>query len=72
LQHIVPDVWEIVLVVWIVVIPSSVALLTALAARRRAARLRGSVYGATDQPGQLLRLAVRTRQVERMRAADRA
>ena len=67
-----PDVWEIVLLVWIVVIPASVALLTALAARRRAARLRGSVYGASDQPGQLLRLAVRTRQVERIGAADRA
>jgi hypothetical protein len=65
-------VWEIVLLVWIVVIPASVALLTALAARRRAARLRGSVYGAGDQPGQLIRLAVRTREVEHMRAADRA
>jgi hypothetical protein len=72
LPHIVPDVWEIVLLVWIVVIPASVALLTALAARRRAARLRGSVYGATDQPGQLLRLAVHARQVEGMRTADRA
>jgi beta-lactamase regulating signal transducer with metallopeptidase domain len=68
----VPEVWEIVLLVWIVVIPASVALLTALAARRRAARLRGSVYGASDQPGQLLRLVVRTREVEHMRAADRA
>jgi hypothetical protein len=68
----VPEVWQIVLLVWIVVIPASVTLLTALAARRRAARMRGSVYGASDQPGQLIRLAVRTREVEHMRAADRA
>jgi hypothetical protein len=62
------EVWEIVLLVWIVVIPASVAMLTALAARRRAARVRGSVYGATDQPGQLLRLAVQTRRGERAAA----
>src|SRR4051812_3050535 len=66
--HVVPEVWEIVLLVWIVVIPASVALLTALAARRRAARLRGSVYGATDQPGQLLRLAVSSRGLDRLQA----
>jgi hypothetical protein len=66
--HVVPEVWEIALLVWIVVIPASVALLTALAARRRAARLRGSVYGATDQPGQLLRLAVHTRRLEQLKA----
>jgi hypothetical protein len=63
----VPEVWEIVLLVWIVVIPASVALLTALAARRRAARLRGSVYGAMDQPGQLLRLAVHARRLEQLK-----
>src|SRR3954468_3545466 len=67
--HVVPEVWEIVLLVWIVVIPASVALLTALAARRRAARLRGSVYGATDQPGELLRLAMYMRRAERAQAA---
>jgi hypothetical protein len=67
----VPEVWQIALLVWIVVIPASVALLTALAARRRAARLRGSVYGATDQPGQLLRLAVHTRRADRPAAVGR-
>jgi hypothetical protein len=67
-RHVVPEAWEILLVVWIVVIPASVALLTALAARRRAARQRGSVYGATDQPGQLLRLAVHARRLEHVRA----
>jgi beta-lactamase regulating signal transducer with metallopeptidase domain len=72
LRHVVPEVWEIVLLVWIVVIPATVALLTALAARRRAARARQSFYDATDQPGQLLRLAVHTRRVDRMRAVDRA
>ena len=55
------EVWEIVVLVWIVAVPASVALLTALAARRRAARRRGSVYGASDQPAQLLRLAVESR-----------
>ena len=63
-----PEVWEIVLLVWIVVIPASVALLTALAAKRRAARMRGSVYGATDQPGQLLRLDAHTRRIDRRQA----
>ena len=72
LLGVVPEVWEIVLLVWIVVIPASVALLTALAARRRAARLRGSVYGATDQPGQLLRLAVHAGRLEHVGAAGAA
>src|SRR3954470_17757430 len=66
-SHVVPEVWEILLVVWIVVIPASVALLTALAARRRAARLRGSVYGAMDQPGRLTRLAVHARRLEQLK-----
>jgi hypothetical protein len=70
--HVVPEVWQIILLVWIVVIPASVALLTALAARRRAARLRGSVYGATDQPGQLLRLAVHAGGLEHVSAAGAA
>jgi hypothetical protein len=69
LPHVVLEVWEIVLLVWIVVIPATVALLTALAARRRAARLRGSVYGAADQPGELLRLAVHARGLEHMSPA---
>jgi short subunit dehydrogenase-like uncharacterized protein len=72
LASVVLEVWEIVLLVWIVVIPASVALLTALAAKRRAARLRGSVHGATDQPGQLLRLAVHARSHEHMRATGAA
>jgi hypothetical protein len=72
LPHVVLEVWQIILLVWIVVIPASVALLTALAARRRAARLRGSVYGATDQPGELLRLAVHARSLEHMSAAGAA
>jgi beta-lactamase regulating signal transducer with metallopeptidase domain len=70
--HVVEEVWEIVLLVWIVVIPATVAMLTALAARRRAARLRGSVYGATDQPGQLLRLAVHARRLENVHAPGAA
>ncbi len=72
LPRVVPEVWEIALLVWIVVIPASVALLTALAARRRAARLRGSVYGATDQPGELLSLAVHARRFEHVRTAGAA
>jgi hypothetical protein len=62
-----PEVWEILLLVWIVAIPASVALLTALAARRRAVQLRGSVSRASDQPGQLLRLASHARRLENMR-----
>ena len=46
-----PEVWQIVLVVWIVVIPASIAMLAALAARRRAAARRGT----GDQLGKLLR-----------------
>jgi hypothetical protein len=69
LPHIVPEAWEIVLLVWIVGIPATVALLSALAARRRAARLRGSVFDATDEPGELLRLAAHARRLEHMSAA---
>jgi hypothetical protein len=72
LAAVVSEVWEIALLVWIVVIPASVALLTALATRRRTSRLRDSVYGASDQPGELLRLAVHARRVEHMSAAGAA
>jgi hypothetical protein len=53
-----PDAWVIALLVWIVVIPTTVALFAALVARRRSVELpeRGSRPG--EQPGgQLLHLA---------------
>ncbi|MEA2440388.1 MAG: hypothetical protein QOH76_1812 [Thermoleophilaceae bacterium] len=62
------EVWQIVLLVWIVVIPASVAFLTALAARRRKARARAYDEEAGDQLGQLLVFAPRT-QMEHLRTA---
>jgi hypothetical protein len=52
-----PDVWVIALLVWIVVIPTMVALLATLAARQRGAELPDRSESAADQTGQLLYLA---------------
>ena len=53
-----PDAWVIALLVWIVVIPTTVALFAALVARRRSAELPQSRSRPADQPaGQLLQLA---------------
>jgi len=52
----VPDVWEIVLLVWIVVIPATVALLTSLAAKRRAAadRLIATLIGVVPEWSEMI------------------
>jgi hypothetical protein len=52
-----PDAWVIALLVWIVVIPTMVALLAALAARRRGAERPDRSESEADQTGQLLYLA---------------
>ena len=62
--------WEIVLLVWVAVIPATVLLLTEIVARRRRAAVRlGARDGALDQPGQLLRLAPHARRREHVRPA---